>query len=290
MAKDAGARALRGANPHQVYFRSLEAMFQGAEAQIANIVPHFGEQGRILEEYLRRFLQGLLPEKYAVGSGIIVDSAGNFSSQTDVIIYDRFHNSQIFTEYSQVIFPIECVYGIVEVKKNLRVANLEKIVSDIAKVRQMAKNKQYLTYEKIDKPDGRRVTRPAPSDSSISPRSFVFAYSAKCSADSLSVAFHRAVEGTPNCHVHALYVLEKKWLLRQKPYSEEQQSLKMDVSFAEFCLGMLTSMGSMNMRPTFLESYITPPDLDGDEVVPPSKARRRRRRRRTVPAKRAIRR
>src|SRR5690349_3324615 len=234
----------RGANPHQVYFRSLEAMFQGAEAQIANIVPHFGEQGRNLEEYLRRFLEGLLPEKYSVGSGIIVDSKGNYSSQTDVIIYDRFHNSQIFTEYSQVIFPVECVYGIVEVKKNLRLGNFAKVAADIAKVRQMAKNKQYLTYERIEKSDGRRITRAASSNSKLSPKSFVFAYSSDCSADRLSAAFNRAVDATPDCHVHALYVLEKKWLLRQKPYAVHPEPLRQGVTFADFCIGLLTTIGS----------------------------------------------
>ena len=96
-------------------------------------IKHSGSKGTFRENTLRSFLsEGRLPSKYGIGSGEIVGRVRDTSSrQCDVVIYDHLNGVKLLYDDSIQVFPIDCVYGIIEVKSGLSktefIDSLEKI-------------------------------------------------------------------------------------------------------------------------------------------------------------------
>lgn len=75
--------------------------------------------GELKELFLSDLLENFITGQLSIGSGIIVDSKGNQSNQTDVILYDN----RILPPFLKIgklgIFPIEGVLATIEVKTDL---------------------------------------------------------------------------------------------------------------------------------------------------------------------------
>ncbi|WP_113487738.1 DUF6602 domain-containing protein [Rhizobium cremeum] len=106
-----------------------------ASAQVA----HHGSKGTIRENILRKFLdEGRLPSKYGLGSGEIVGRIKDTSRQSDLIIYDKIDGvTLLYDEHTQV-YPIDCVYGIIEVKSALSKTEFIDALDKIAAFKSMA--------------------------------------------------------------------------------------------------------------------------------------------------------
>lgn len=86
---------------------------------VTNHIEHMGLRGSSRENILREYIRQLLPQKFAVGNGIITDVNGTQSKQQDFFVYDTF-NSPIFLHMeSSCVIPVESVYATVEVKSTL---------------------------------------------------------------------------------------------------------------------------------------------------------------------------
>lgn len=98
-------------------------------------VEHMGLRGAAREDVLKDVIRQLIPEKYRVGSGLIVDVDNTQSRQQDLFIFDAF-NSPIFmrTESSSVI-PVESVYATIEVKSTLTKTTLKQSIENIQSVK-----------------------------------------------------------------------------------------------------------------------------------------------------------
>ena len=81
------------------------------------------------------------------------------SRQVDTVIYDEIHNSPLHRELAAYVFPIEMIYGTVEVKGLLTPNDLVPALQSIAGIRHLATEKSYIVYgEKViaeDKPKKR---------------------------------------------------------------------------------------------------------------------------------------
>src|SRR5262249_37005209 len=130
------------------YYSALQEQFKLQSRVLTDVLPHAGERGRNDEERFREFLGRILPRKYSVGSGFVVCSDASVppSSQTDVVLFDEFHNSPLHRELTAHIYPVEIVYGTVEVKGRLEKRDLPKIVDDITKIRALGKRRYYMAY------------------------------------------------------------------------------------------------------------------------------------------------
>lgn len=108
--------------------------------QLTSHIEHRGVKGNYREELLKRYLRDLIPSKYSIGTGIIVDANQKQSRQQDFFIYDNV-NSPVFLkmEATQVI-PIESVYAVIEVKSTLSKAELEKSIVNIRSVKSLELN------------------------------------------------------------------------------------------------------------------------------------------------------
>jgi hypothetical protein len=105
-----------------------------AEFETSAQVKHSGSKGTIRENNLRNFLaEERLPSKYGLGAGEVVGRIRDTSRQCDVIVYDKVNGVTLLYDESVQVFPIDCVYGIIEVKSVLSKSefldSLEKIKS-----------------------------------------------------------------------------------------------------------------------------------------------------------------
>ena len=105
--------------------------------EVTNHIEHMGLRGSSRENILREYIKQLLPQKFAVGNGIITDVNGTQSKQQDFFVYDAF-NSPIFLHMeSSCIIPVESVYATVEVKSTLTKEILKQSIENIRSVKQL---------------------------------------------------------------------------------------------------------------------------------------------------------
>lgn len=113
--------------------KNLMAEFQ----EVTEPLEHNGVKGSLREEILINCLKELLPQKYSVGSGIIVDADQTQSRQQDFFIYDAFDSPVFLKRSSYQVVPIESVYATVEIKSSLNKNELEKCVRNIQSVKKL---------------------------------------------------------------------------------------------------------------------------------------------------------
>ena len=245
------------------YYSALQEQFKLQSRVLTDVLPHAGERGRNDEERFREFLTRILPRKFSVGSGFVVCSETSVppSSQTDVVLFDEFHNSPLHRELTAHIYPVEIVYGTVEVKGRLEKRELPKIVDDIAKIRALGKHRYYMAYGSVQKPNsqpGAFVVGHAEIHTEIPPRAFVFAYEQKGWSslndflDSLTEANQAA-----SAHIHGLAVLDSDWYVTQEAFAEDPPKYLATEGDAllHFMNGMLYSMGSVSMTQMSINRY-----------------------------------
>jgi hypothetical protein len=89
------------------------------------LIEHNAEVGRENELSLVRIVEQFVPPSVGIGSGIVFDSAGNRSKQTDLIFFDRGGQPQLLAQTSQMLYPVETVLLTVEVKTTVDTAAIE---------------------------------------------------------------------------------------------------------------------------------------------------------------------
>lgn len=89
------------------------------------MLPHQGEKGRALEDYVHRFLRDALPQEYGITTGFIAfppEGPGQkptLSGQLDIIIYDALRGSPLMRLPTCDVLPLEAVLAYVEVKASV---------------------------------------------------------------------------------------------------------------------------------------------------------------------------
>jgi hypothetical protein len=123
----------------------IKNLFRGISKKLAidfesySEITHNGSKGTARENCLKEFLikGNRLPKRYSVGSGEIIGPQGLSSRQSDLIIYDGLQGIPlIFDEITQV-YPIDCIYGIIEVKSALSKEKLLEGLEVIKSVKEL---------------------------------------------------------------------------------------------------------------------------------------------------------
>jgi hypothetical protein len=86
-------------------------------------ISHAGEKGRSLEQAVVMLLREFLPDEYGLATGFIAhhaDGTVKLSPQLDIIIYDALRAGPLALLPACDVFPLEAVYGYIEVKATLR--------------------------------------------------------------------------------------------------------------------------------------------------------------------------
>lgn len=254
----------RQAPPPKDYFSALQRMFEVQTDILTAVLPHAGERGRNDEERFKEFLRRTLPHRFSLGTGFIVssDPAIPPSSQTDIVIYDEFLNSPLHRELAAFVYPIEIVYGTVEVKGLLKSSDLSKCLKDIAKIRALATAKRYVVYASVpvDKANpAKRILAIKELCSDLAPRSFIVAYDVKgwSSLKAFVGSWKRALSKNRDAHLHGIAVLSKDWFVYQVAHKPDEIKLK---AFADHALARLVnqlavSLSGIEVRPAAMHRY-----------------------------------
>jgi hypothetical protein len=130
------------------YFEALQDILRLQTEVLTRVLPHSGERGSNDEEHFKAFLRRILPRRYSLGTGFMISSNRHIqpSGQTDIVVFDEFHNSPLFRELAASVFPIEIVYAAIEVKRVLQSKDIPHCLDAIARIRRLAKEKQYVRY------------------------------------------------------------------------------------------------------------------------------------------------
>ena len=87
-------------------------------------------KGELKELFVSRVLRSFLPSQFDIGSGIVVNSEGQNSRQTDIIIYDNRILPPFIREQNIGVFPAHSVIATVEIKTTLNKKELMKAEKD----------------------------------------------------------------------------------------------------------------------------------------------------------------
>jgi Domain of unknown function (DUF6602) len=245
------------AGPVKEYTAWLASSLSGYEALAKTLVQHRAEKGRIVESVVKGALRSILPGRFSIGTGFVITSSGRSSSQIDLVLYDAIYNSPILLEGGTGLFPIESVYGTVEVKSVLDGNQIDEVAKSIAIIRDFAREKRYAVYGNHDLGGGRIIVSETEVERTLPPRAFVFAISSPYGnihklEGALKIAAPRA-----GAHIHGLAVLEKNWFLGQRAYREQIEfNLREDRALDAFCATVLANIQSMAMGPASMKPYL----------------------------------
>jgi hypothetical protein len=110
-----------------------------ADFEASAQITHSGSKGTVRENALRKFLEVRLPARYALGAGEIVGRVRDSTSrQCDLIVYDQQNGVTLLYDEDIQVFPIDCVYGIVEVKSALSKAEFLDALEKVKVLKAMA--------------------------------------------------------------------------------------------------------------------------------------------------------
>src|SRR5262249_44421219 len=160
--------------------------------------------GRIVESVVKSALRGILPGRFSIGTGFAITASGKTSPQLDLIIYDGFFNAPIILEGGIGLFPIECVYGFIEVKSVLDGEAIDGFTKTVSIVRALADEKRFVGYNAIKIGEGKEVSHEVELEGAVAPRSFMFAINtAYAGISNLESALRDCTEKY-DAHVHGL--------------------------------------------------------------------------------------
>jgi len=127
----------------RIVSRQLRANVESARV----LGSHRGEKGMRTELVLIEFLREMLPGRYGVARGEVVDSTGQVARQCDVVIYDALYSPLLLQSDTSSIFPAESVYAVIEVKPVLTRENLRKAVRALHSVKRLDRSATMLDSE-----------------------------------------------------------------------------------------------------------------------------------------------
>lgn len=114
--------------------KTLNDVFTNLEASLnsgMNIrIEHDLEDGKYREHLLRNILNKIVPKKYSITNGFIIDSNNNRTEEMDIIIYDSNYVPPFFEE-SYTIVPIEAVVAVIQVKTTLTRKQLSDAIRNV---------------------------------------------------------------------------------------------------------------------------------------------------------------
>lgn len=93
-------------------------------------IQHNLEDGKYREYLVTKVLKKIIPSKYSITNGFIIDSDNNISKEMDVIIYDRNYVPPFFDETYTVV-PIEAVIAVIQVKTTLSSTTLKDSIDNL---------------------------------------------------------------------------------------------------------------------------------------------------------------
>lgn len=104
---------------------------------VRNSIAHASTKGDASEKVWLKLLQTYLPKRYKIAKAHVVDSCGAFSTQIDIVVFDRQYSPLIFHYQDQIIVPAESVYAVFEAKQAIDACQVKYARNKVASVRRL---------------------------------------------------------------------------------------------------------------------------------------------------------
>lgn len=154
---------------------------------------HPRDIGDIREDILKEFLgkSGILPQKYQIATNRarVVSTTGHISNEIDILIYDNLNNISLMNRGNvYTAFPVESVYGVIQVKSVLTKKEIKNGLDNIA------------SYKKLDKDFSNNSSNILIFNNSKSKRGFgiLFAYDSDLEWINIVNEIKNYAENNPN--------------------------------------------------------------------------------------------
>lgn len=128
----------------------IKKVFSGISSKLLNDfsisseINHQGNKGSYRESSLKEFLlSGRLPKRFGIGTGEIIGRTKNVSKQSDLIIFDQLDGISFIYNDDIQVYPIESVFGVIEVKSSLSKVELIKALDNIKSVKSLVPDESY---------------------------------------------------------------------------------------------------------------------------------------------------
>jgi len=89
-------------------------------------IPHQETLGNIREILVRELFRPLLPPDIGIGTGQLIDMDGQYSRQTDIILFDKNLAPSAMMDESLGLFPVDSCLYVIEVKTTLNATTLKQ--------------------------------------------------------------------------------------------------------------------------------------------------------------------
>lgn len=209
-----------GSSPHLSYMSALQDIADRSQRELARLMPHYGERGRIAEEIIKSVLSRTLPKRFSIGTGVVISAHGEVSRQTDIVIYDNFFNSPLLSEFGSCLFPAEIVFATIEVKSVLTKRELRTSMDAIMQMRKVGSQKKYIVPTTVIEPGKAPSSKMHPHTERTPPRNYIVAFTQKGLGPSYQHFCDklRACLDEDNSHVHGVCVLKENWFAGRRAY------------------------------------------------------------------------
>ena len=118
-------------------FESTQAKMVGEFSAIRKALDHSVTMGNETEIAWRAFIGQILPTRYHVCDGFVVDARGLRSDQIDIIVFDRHYSPPLFQSGNVQYVPAEAVYAVFEVKQRIDKHTLRQASAKVSSVRRL---------------------------------------------------------------------------------------------------------------------------------------------------------
>jgi Domain of unknown function (DUF6602) len=127
----------------KILFRKLSEKLK-IDFEASALIYHQGSKGTYRENALKDFLrEGKLPKRYGIGSGEIVGPFKETSKQSDLIIFDQMDGFSFIWDKDTQIYPIESVFGVIEVKSTLNKTEFLKALKNIKSTKELCPEESF---------------------------------------------------------------------------------------------------------------------------------------------------
>lgn len=186
---------------------AVEKQMRARLDEIRATLNHAGAKGQQVEEVIRNFLREYLPRRLGVGSGEVIDTSENSSSQTDVVIVTDDHPFT-FKQDLPGLFLIEGVCGAGEVKTVLDKDGVVRTAESAQRFKSLRAQRAPGTLFAGNEADRDRFY--------TSPAYFLFAFESKLSPEAVAnilSAFGHYGEPTYAGGVDGAFLLDRGWVI-----------------------------------------------------------------------------
>jgi len=123
-------------NPIREMIRArLLALQTSSEA--LEYISHDGTRGELREDYLVKFFADVIPSHLRIKKGLICDSRGNSTKQTDFIVHDPAILPSVTLSHNVGAIPIESVFMQAEIKSVIETKHLDQVAAQIKALHQL---------------------------------------------------------------------------------------------------------------------------------------------------------